>query len=121
MPLKEPEQSADSQKPSPAGREYSITFYWGPEYKDFTAAEVTRMKEAGFDVATRSTTFPRGDMSDGEVHYEHLHECVTLLGQQGLNASVNDGRLTQVLANPHRHKGGDRKGGEADRRGLEGV
>lgn len=36
-------------------------------------------------------------MSDGEVHYEHLHECVTLLGQQGLNASVNDGRLTQVL------------------------
>ena len=93
---KEPEQSADSQKPSPAGREYSITFYWGPEYKDFTAAEVTRMKEAGFDVAT-IYNFPWGDMSDGEVHYEHLHECVTLLGQQGLNASVNDGRLTQVL------------------------
>lgn len=79
-----------------ADSDYSLTFYWGPVYKNFTEAEVIRMKNAGFDVAT-IYNFPWGDMSDGKVHYNHLQECVELLGKHGLNASVNDGRLTQVL------------------------
>ena len=81
-----------------ADTDYSITFYWGPEYEDFTEAEVIRMKEAGFDVAT-VYNMPWGGLysSQGIISYRTIEECVQLLDKYGINASVHDGRLTGVL------------------------
>ncbi len=78
--------------------DYSITFYWGPEYDDFTEEEVVRMKECCFDVAT-IYNFPWGghQVATGEINYNHLAECAELLKKHGLNASVNDGRLMQCV------------------------
>ena len=76
--------------------DYSITFYWGPSYKDFTDAEVTRMKEAGFDVAT-IYNMPWGDHSEGRGRISQIYECVAKLQKQGINASVNDGRISGLI------------------------
>lgn len=76
--------------------DYSITFYWGPAYEDFTDAEVTRMKEAGFDVAT-IYNLPWGVEIDGKRRFGPLYECVEKLEKQGLNASVNDGRISGLI------------------------
>jgi hypothetical protein len=76
--------------------DYSLTYYWGPEYADFTEAAVIEMKEAGFDTVPLYT-FPWGDMSDGKVHYNHIKTCVQLLAKHGLKASVRDGRITQEV------------------------
>ena len=68
--------------------DYSLTYYWGPAYEDFTEAEVIRMKDAGFDVIPLYN-FP------GKP--EQIKECLELLAKHGLNASVSDARITSQI------------------------
>jgi len=81
-----------------ADTDYSITFYWGPEYKDFTAEAVAEMKEAGFDTASVYNMPWGGDYAEtGKTSYYQILECAELLEEHGLKASVYDGRISTCL------------------------
>jgi len=78
---------------------YSLTYYWGPDYEDFTEEEVIRMKEAGFDTVPLYN-FP------GKP--DQIKECLELLAKHGLNASISDSRITSQI-----HEGSTKAGIDA--------
>lgn len=67
--------------------DYSITYYWGPDADHFSKADITLMKEAGFDTIPIQR-FP----SD----YTKIRNTVNLLAAQDLKAAVCDDRITSL-------------------------
>ncbi len=65
--------------------EYSITYFYGPPYEYFNEKTVSEMKDAGFDIIPlqRFTTKP-----------ESLREALGILKDAGLDAAVDDARIS---------------------------
>lgn len=67
--------------------DYSITCYWAPDADNFTEAEITRMKDAGFDIIPIQR-FP--------WQPQKIRSALALLAAQGLSAAVSDGRISEL-------------------------
>lgn len=79
-------QEAESME-SVGASDYSITFFYGPPYEDFTQETVAEMKEAGFDI------IPLQRYPDDR---EAIKESLRILKDNGLNAAVMDSRITDL-------------------------
>ena len=84
------DSTSQTQAPDPVRENgYSITYYWGPPYENFTEDEVIRMKDAGFDIVP-ILTFP--------WEPEKIEKAVALLEKHGLNAAVKDGIVESIYS-----------------------